>query len=598
MAINAVLAVYQARLVELQATIAELRSGQTTAFAAVGLAIGAILLLGFFSLAKHRLPSLYGLVPVPLALYWARLGKKRSSALQKSARLEDYYRRGIDRLEGRWAGQGERGEEFARIGHGYAADLQVIGEGSLFELLCTCRTEVGRRRLAGFLLDPPSSLKESAQRQDAAKELKNRVGLREQINLIGNYGFQQATWTGITEWLDSPPVRFKSWFQVLAFTASTALSVLFLLGFAAVTPWSVLVYWIAGLLLLNGLLGLVFRAPLLTSLPAMRSLASELGVLREGLELMQVQKFDSSMLAGLTRSAESGAPAHLRQLESLLGALVERDKEWFYAISRALLVGTQLFLVIEKWRARHADSTRRWLNVWGEFEALMALANYAYEHPDNTFPKFVESPASYEGEKICHPLLPANTCVRNDISFNERVRFYVISGSNMAGKSTVLRAIGLNAVLGYAGAPVCARSLELSRFSVCASLSIQDSLLHGKSKFMAEIERLKQALTVPPECGPVLFLIDEILSGTNSRDRRTASESIIRALVRQGGMGALSTHDLTLTELAELEDLQGENVHMSSRSDDEPLAFDYVLKLGVANQANALAIARLAGVPI
>lgn len=228
----------------------------------------------------------------------------------------------------------------------------------------------------------------------------------------------------------------------------------------------------------------------------------------------------------------------------------------------------------------------------------MALANYAYEHPDNGFPRFAQDDTILEGKSMGHPLLPANQCVRNDVSLNQRTRFYVISGSNMSGKSTLLRAMGLNAVLAYAGAPVCAESMVLSRLTICASLAIQDSLLNGKSKFLAELDRLKEALNVPADRGPVLFLIDEILSGTNSKDRRIAAEAILKALIERGAIGALSTHDLTLAELAVLPNLRGSNVHMGSQDDSDPLKFDYRIKPGVTNQSNALAIARLAGVPV
>ncbi len=314
--------------------------------------------------------------------------------------------------------------------------------------------------------------------------------------------------------------------------------------------------WIVGLLALNTAFGLVYRTALLNSIPAIRAVAAEVNVLREGLSLMRVQKFDSPLLTQLAASsAELDAPRRIRKLERLTGALIERDKEWFYGISRALLIGTQVFLAIERWRAENKELMRRWLDCWGDFEALMALATYAYEHPEDTFPAFSESKTCFEAEGIGHPLLPTNECVRDRILLNEGVRFYVISGSNMAGKSTVLRTIGLNAVLAYAGAPVCAEHLLLSRFAICASLSIQDSLLNGKSKFLVEIDRIRQALSVSPGEGPVLFLIDEILSGTNSEDRRTAAEAILRAIIQRGAIGAVSTHDLALTELATLSDL-------------------------------------------
>src|ERR1019366_8946971 len=195
-----------------------------------------------------------------------------------------------------------------------------------------------------------------------------------------------------------------------------------------------------------------------------------------------------------------------------------------------------------------------------EFEALNALANYAQENRDSTFPEFSGEEARFEASALGHPSMPNETCIRNDVQLNGRTRFYVVSGSNMSGKSTLLRAIGLNAVLAFAGAPVRAQALRLSPLSICASLSVVDSLLNGKSKFLAEMDRLRLMLATVARHEPVLFLIDEILSGTNSRDRRIASEAVVRTLIVGGAIGALSTHDLALTDIASLDELRGANV--------------------------------------
>jgi len=282
----------------------------------------------------------------------------------------------------------------------------------------------------------------------------------------------------------------------------------------------------------------------------------------------------------------------------LLNALNERNKPWFYGPALVLLFGTQLCMAIEDWRIEHGAALRAWLDVWAEFEALNALATYAYENPENTFPEFTNNAAIFEAKDLGHPLLPRAACVRNDIQLNRESRFYVLSGSNMSGKSTLLRAMGLNAVLALAGAPVRARSLRLGRLSVWASMSVVDSLLDGKSKFLAEVGRLRQTLGAAEQGASVLFLVDEIFSGTNSRDRRIAAEAVVQTLVNRGAIGALSTHDVALSEIADAEELRGVNVHMGSRGGDDPLDFDYRLKPGVTNETNALAIARMAGVPV
>ena len=206
------------------------------------------------------------------------------------------------------------------------------------------------------------------------------------------------------------------------------------------------------------------------------------------------------------------------------------------------------------------------------------------------------STALFTAESLTHPLLPWNTAVPNDITLNADPQFLLISGSNMAGKSTLLRAIGANAVLALAGAPVAAKSLQMVALHLGASIVVGDSLAEGKSKFLAEVERLKslveQARAHPAQ---TLFLIDEVLSGTNSLDRKAAAESVLRSLTAAGAIGAISTHDLTLASVAEDPTLHGANVHMASPDETDPLGFDYILKPGMNQTTNAMAIVRMLG---
>ena len=328
-----------------------------------------------------------------------------------------------------------------------------------------------------------------------------------------------------------------------------------------------------------------------------RPVSVETQVLREGLHLLQEAQFESVKLTKLAEQVLNGSES-VQTLDRLLSALNERHKDWFYGPSLVLVVGTQLCMAVEQWRKAHADALSDWLKAWAEFEALNALAAYACENPTHVFPTFTNDDICFEARDLGHPLLPRTSCVVNDVELNRKTRFYVVSGSNMSGKSTLLRSIGLNAVLASAGAPVHASSLRMSRLSVFASLSIVDSLLNGRSRFLAEVNRLRRIIEAASENRWVLFLVDEILSGTNSRDRRIATEAVVRTLVERGAIGALSTHDLSLCEIVNYEDLCGVNLHMGSSQGGGPLDFDYRLKPGITNEANALAIARMAGVPV
>lgn len=286
---GAILLDYQARGIALHATATQLRLGQTIALAVMCAAIVAVLVLAFLAMTKRTvLPLPAALAPLGIAIYSERLHKRRKSALLENLRLQTFYQRGIDRLEGRWAGSAPGGEEFSRKGHCYEKDLHVLGEGSLFQLLCTCRTEVGRRRLADYLLETPA-LHETESRQEAVRELRNRNDLRERVALLGEHSFQESTWDTIVEWLDSPVSRTRPAFRIVAAYTSSFLAALLLAGVAG-AAWSSLAPWIGGVLLINGALGLLalfYRRRLLDSLQVIRSVGLEVGILRQGMALLQ-----------------------------------------------------------------------------------------------------------------------------------------------------------------------------------------------------------------------------------------------------------------------------------------------------------------------
>jgi hypothetical protein len=456
-------------------------------------------------------------------------------------RLQRFYDRAIRRVKGNWVGSGANGEEFGDPGHVYAKDLNIFGEGSLFEMLCTARTAIGQRGLADYLLKAPS-IEETLSRQEAVRELRGQVDLREQVALLGEFEFFESKWETFAEWLDLPMLSFSRSLRIAAFITSTLVAGTVVGGLTGLVPWISVAIWISPLVAFHSVVGLLFRNRVNRMIVWLRPVSFETQVLREGLRLLEEHRFQSLKLRQIAGRVQNGSKS-VRKLERLLNALYERNKEWFYSPSLLLLVGTQLCMAIEHWRIEHHDALRLWLGAWAEFEALNALANYAYENSANTFPEFSTEGTKFEAEGLGHPLLSSASCVGNDVQLNRESRFYVVSGSNMSGKSTLLRAIGLNAVLAFAGAPVRARVLRLSRLSVCASLSLVDSLLNGKSKFMAEIDRLRQTIQVALEGESVLFLIDEIFGGTNSRDRRVAAEAVVRTLVNRGAIGALSTHD-------------------------------------------------------
>jgi hypothetical protein len=586
---------FEGRLSELEAGLVQARAHSVVTAGSTAILVALFLMLGFYAF-RQQVSFWWPSLSIPLAVASARRHGANRQVQYRTSRLRQFYRRAVERVKGNWTGNGPDGEEYSDSSHVYTSDLNVFGQGSLFELLCTARTGNGQRGLAEYLASPPS-LEETVLRQEAVQELKNQIALREQVALLGKTEVADSKWETFAEWLDSPSFPFPRALQAAALATSFVVAAIILCGLIGLIPWIKVAAWAILPIAFHSIAGLRFRNRVNRMLVWLPPVSVETQVLKDGMHLLETTPFESVKLRQLADRARNSSKA-LRKLERLLNALNERNNEWLYGPSLLLLVGKQLCMAIENWRVEHGAALRTWLDVWADFEALNAFANYAYENPEHTFPEFSADQARFEAEALGHPLLPRESCVGNDVRLNREHRFYVVSGSNMSGKSTLLRAIGLNAVLAFAGAPVRARSLRVSRLSVCASLSVVDSLLIGKSKFMAEVDRLRRTLEMEVEGSPVLFLIDEILSGTNSRDRRVAAEAVVRTLVDRGAIGALSTHDLALSEIAALEELHGANAHMGSKDGGGPMDFDYILKPGVTTESNAMAIARMAGVRV
>ena len=595
---NAVLAEYRSRVQSLQGQIAALRTRKLCVLAIIlkGVLLwGALLILALNGIGSSFINLGIPVVTVVWALAFRSFLRSRAKSIALAHR-SSFYERGIDRLEDHWHGKGSDGIDFARVNHLYQSDLDMLGEGSLFELLCTTRSEVGAERLASFLLDPPA-LEEARARQEAVKELRDAASLREEVAVLGKYQFQNCQAKHLRDWLSLPIIHVPRIVPVFLLFSGTVSLMLGLCGYAQLLHWPQIMPLLIPLVVAQAGIGLALLRRVRVHIKTLLALGGDVAVLRQGVGLMERQQFHSAKLRGLVERLHlRNAAARIRTLERLLHAMERREDFILYGFSLWLAAGTQLVLAIERWRTKHQRDLEDWLDAWAEFEALNALACYAYEHPKDTFPDLLDGDARFEAEGLCHPFLPRDGGVGNNVALNDSTAFWVISGSNMAGKSTFLRALGLNAILAMAGAPVRALSARLTVFTVCASISIANSLVEGKSKFLAEVERLRETIRLTATDRPILFLIDEILSGTNSRDRRIAAKSVIEALVSGGAVGALSTHDLALTEIAEDPNLRGLNMHMQSENAEEPLEFDYRVKPGILRQTNALAIVRMMGI--
>jgi DNA mismatch repair ATPase MutS len=263
-----------------------------------------------------------------------------------------------------------------------------------------------------------------------------------------------------------------------------------------------------------------------------------------------------------------------------------------------LMYSVQVAFAAERWRGAHGNQLRSWLKAIGEIEALLALGTYSYEHPRDPFPEFVEGEPCFDATEIKHPLISSGTCVANDVRLCAGTRVLLVSGSNMSGKSTLLRTVGINTVLAMAGAPVRAKRLLLTALQVGASIRVNDSLQEGSSRFYAEITRLRSLFDLAGAKPQLLFLLDELLQGTNSGDRRTGAEGVIRALLNRGAIGLVTTHDLALAEIGAALNGHMHNVHFQEDFETGHISFDYKLRDGIVTKSNGLALMRSIGLEV
>jgi membrane protein implicated in regulation of membrane protease activity len=511
-------------------------------------------------------------------------------ARRGAERAATHYRRGLERLDGKWAGQGESGARFLEASHPYAADLDLFGRGSLFELVCTARTRAGEQTLADFLRAPaPPDVVRA--RQAAVDELRARVDLREDLDDKGEELRREVEKPDeLPRWGERPRVLpSPSWpWRLGAYALGCGALALLSWWMEGGPAWPVALAVVTETLIYRAV-----RARLDEATAAILRAERELNVVAEVLARLEREPMTAPRLAEL-QGAIRGAAAHaIRNLGRLASRLVTQKNQFIAPFAWLSLWPVQVAFAVEDWRTRHGRDIARWLQAAGELEALAALGGYAFEHPADPFPTITDG-ARLEGTGLGHPLLAE--AVRNDVALSrEGTRVLLVSGSNMSGKSTLLRTVGANLVLALAGAPVRATALTLSPLSLGATLRIQDSLQEGASRFYAEITRLRQIVDLTGGPLPVLFLLDEILAGTNSHDRRIGAEGVVRGLVDRGAIGLCTTHDLALAEMQ----IDGAvNVHFEDHLEDGQLRFDYKMRPGVVRKSNALELMRAVGLKV
>jgi hypothetical protein len=546
--------------------------------------VGLIIALAVLTEREAALTKLVLLGLPALATLYAILRKSRAAAAaRRAATAAAYHARRLACTLGQWAGTGEAGTRYLDESHPCAADLDLFGAGSVYERLGAGGTAPGRDALAAWLMAPAGPA-EVRDRQQAVAELSGRLDLREELAVLAAEVPADERCAGAAAWGRAPPQLAAATIRVLVVGAGalTALALAGSLLGAGLLP-------LLGALALQGGLAWALRGradralgPLQGHERSLRSLAGMLGRLES-------ERFMAARLRRLRDDLGGDRPAS-RRLRRLAGLLA------WWPLASLLGWRPQLALAVEACRGASGPDLGRWFAALAEAEALCALAAYVFENPGDVFPEVAEQGPAFEAEGLGHPLLPSARCVPNDVSLGPGPRLLLVSGANMGGKSTLLRTVGVNAILALAGAPARARRLRLSALTVGATLRVQDSLGAGRSRFYAEALRVRQLLDLARGPVPLLFLLDELFAGTGSHDRRAGAEAVARLLLDRGALGLITTHDLAVTEVAERLAPRAANVHFEDHTEDGNLAFDYRLRPGVARGSNGLALLHALGI--
>ncbi len=590
--------IYQERIARLSSE-EKLVSGQINLTSIFRFLAFVSIIFFLFMIKRLNLYAVIGMETVLLILFLYFI-RRFSSLTEKRSFIRMLIRINTDEIksmDGEWTGF-DPGGEFSEKSHQYSDDLDIFGQNSLFQYLNRCSGSSGRKQLADWLkaaADPD----EAIARQGAVKDLAWRLDWRQEFQATGLLSPESASEADdLLDWVSSKDELFSSqkWKYILIILPAATVISLVLATF--LISFNIPVFLV---LIQLGIVSIYLRRINLyhTQIGKKYSLLKKYGAL---LAHIEKEKFQAHKLLELKSDLVTGGQqvsASIRKLAAISDSFDRRLNMILGAVLDGLLMwDLQCILRLEKWKSAYRDQLPAWLQVVGSFDALSSLGCFSCNNPEYVFPSFSGKVFNLAARKLGHPLLPASERVTNDFSLDPGNSFMLITGSNMSGKSTFLRTCGINLVLGMAGAPVCANHFEFTPSKIYTSMRVTDSLLSRESTFYAELKKLKRIITAFREDENAFVLLDEILKGTNSRDKHFGSEMFIRQLIDYRASGMIATHDLELGRLEE--ELQGKikNYSFEVQITDSQFHYDYKLKEGVARTLNATELMRQMGISI
>jgi hypothetical protein len=488
------------------------------------------------------------------------------------------------------------GMEFAYTQHPYHNDLDIFGNNSLFQLINRCTTFWGRNTLADWLSFKSDS-EEILKRQKSIRELSENIDWLQEFQATGLHNESKSDITNFQEWLKSGPViSNNAFYSVLRYLGPLLMILIFILVILSVITY----HWIFVGMVLNSLI-------LLSILDRVRNIHENtteaiktLKSLEELILLVEKSNFNSAKLRELQSIYLESTPKVSKRISSLNGILQNldnRSNQIYHLFNILFLLDLHFAMQAEHWKIIQPDNINSWFEAMGEFEGLVSFAGMSFANPEYSFPEILKGNHNLKAENLGHPLIPAKSRISNDFSLNGLGSIGMITGSNMAGKSTFLRTVGVNMVLALAGGPVCAGKFGLTMSQVFSSMRTQDNLEENISSFYAELNRIKQLLQITSDKTPVFFLLDEILKGTNSHDRHLGAVSLVHQLTDENTSGLISTHDIALAKEA-TEGRKVSNYSFNSIINGDEIIFDYKLTPGICESFNASKLMKKMGINI
>lgn len=506
---------------------------------------------------------------------------------------------GLKRLKGEWKNFIETGEEFIDESHNFSWDLDIFGKNSLFQWTNHTNTPIGKKKLRDAYINPDKNINKIKERQEAVSELASKTNWVQEFQAAGMIDGKRSKDEG----------ELISWSkQVQSIYLNNILNI-FVKILPVITVGTIIMpfifddfSWIYAAIFAGIQSILIFKdfGKRNQRLSSIDSYGKQIKVYEKIIEVIEDEEFSSSLLVELKQQMQTGnemTSKQIKKIDSIMDMINMRHIQFYLIFNILTLWDYQCIISLENWKNKYGQYMEKWVDILGEFEALVSISTIVYEQPKWVMPEVVEDYKVY-ADSIGHPLINDNQRVCNSVSFGGRYSSLLITGSNMSGKSTFLRTIGINLVLAYAGAPVCAKEFICPVMNIYTSMRVKDDIDNKISSFYAELLRIKKIIEAVNKDEKIFYLLDEIFKGTNSRDRHIGAKTLIKKLCTGSTLGFVSTHDLELADLESEQDSKVKNYHFQEFYKNNKINFDYKLYKGVSNTFNAVYLMKEIGIDL